>query len=325
MKFKKYLLNFTCLFTSLIIIILFLEFSIRAYQSWRWKTPFFKSEGCAYNPELGWGGKKIFGDPKTKKLKIFFIGDSFTGGVQLTEENMYYNITVNSLNAEAFVYAGGAYGSLQEYIVLDKYFDEIKPDLVILQVCNNDFINNSWDLERKSFYFNEQMVRPYLIDGHVELRYPRDFAKFSKALCRSRFLFVLSNRIEILCSILAKNGLLHTIENEIGKKGLALEDFRAAISITDEIIVRMKKRTGKARLIAFSVDDTEPYFQQFKNIFKQNNIEFFTDVPGLIRKKEKQGINLRIRDGHWNEAGQRICAEALTKSLKQLNLRKVSY
>jgi alkylation response protein AidB-like acyl-CoA dehydrogenase len=40
------------------------------------------------------------------------------------------------------VYGGHGYGTLQEYLVIDKYIDEIKPDLILLQVCSNDFTNN---------------------------------------------------------------------------------------------------------------------------------------------------------------------------------------
>lgn len=325
MKIKNYIANITCLILSLLLLFIFLEFSTRAYQSWRYDTPFFKSIGCYFDPELGWGGKKIFGNIKTDKIKIFFIGDSFTGGYQMEEKYMYYDILGQLLNAEVFVYAGGAYGTLQEYIALDEYFDSISPDLVVLQVCDNDFINNSWELEKKSFYFNQQMIRPYLINGAIQLRYPRDFGNFRKICCHSRFLSLLSNYIESLCSILAKKGLLHTIENDIEEKGLALKEFRRSVDITNEIILKIKNRTASIPLIAFAVDDREPYLEQFKIIFKQNNIDFFTSIPRAIKQKEQQGINLRLKDGHWNGLGQRICAQLLAKKLKSLNLKKLSY
>ena len=44
-----------------------------------------------------------------------------------------------------FVYGGGGYGSLQEYMIWDDYIDEIDPDIVIWQFCINDYWNNSYD------------------------------------------------------------------------------------------------------------------------------------------------------------------------------------
>lgn len=90
---------------------------------------------------------------------------------------MYYEVIRRNLNAEIFVYGCGAHGTLQEFLALDKYFDRIKPNLVVLQVCDNDFINNSWQLEGLAAYYNDRRIWPYLINGQIEYRYPRAFGK----------------------------------------------------------------------------------------------------------------------------------------------------
>ena len=66
------------------------------------------------------------------------------------------------LDVEVFMYAGPGYGTLQEYLALDRYLPEVRPDLVLVQLCRNDAVNNLWALERSSYLNNNLMVRPYL-------------------------------------------------------------------------------------------------------------------------------------------------------------------
>ena len=43
---------------------------------------------------------------------------------------------------QVFSYGCGGYGSLQEYMILDKYFDIIDPDIIIIQTSSNDISDN---------------------------------------------------------------------------------------------------------------------------------------------------------------------------------------
>jgi hypothetical protein len=52
-----------------------------------------------------------------------------------------------ALGAESFAYGVMGYGTLQQYMILDRYLDEIQPGLIILQMCSNDLINNSLSVE----------------------------------------------------------------------------------------------------------------------------------------------------------------------------------
>jgi len=131
---------------SLALILLIGEIATRTYQMLFRGIPFHRPVVDFLDKELGWQGKKVFGDLATEKIKIFVIGDSFTGGWGPKEESMYYNVLAEGLNAEVFVYGGVGYGTLQEYLALDRYFDLIEPDLVLLQVTWNDFIDNSLKL-----------------------------------------------------------------------------------------------------------------------------------------------------------------------------------
>ncbi|OGW74633.1 MAG: hypothetical protein A2Z72_06215 [Omnitrophica bacterium RBG_13_46_9] len=172
-KISKIAVNISLLFMSLMCLLVISEITYRLYQRFTRGTPFAMSINMFSDRQLGWKGKKVFGDTKSVKYKIFVVGDSVTNGYGVEEKNMYYSIIGKELDAEIFVYGGRGYGTLQEYMVIDRYFDEINPDLVILQTYGNDFINNLWELETASFFNKNLMIRPYLINGKFEYRFPK--------------------------------------------------------------------------------------------------------------------------------------------------------
>ena len=67
----------------------------------------------------------ILGKINTKKRKILIIGDSFTEGVNVNNDEVYYNY-LDTNKYEIFAYGCGGYGTLQEFMIIDEYFDEIK-------------------------------------------------------------------------------------------------------------------------------------------------------------------------------------------------------
>ncbi len=323
---KKIIFRLNLVILTVLMLCLFFigEVLYRTYHKFAKKIPFTWSLELLLDPELGWKGKKIFGDIASNKYKIFVVGDSFTDGCGVKEEKLYYNVMGNRLGAELFVYGGSGYGTLQEYMVLDRYFDEIKPDLVILQVCENDFINNSWKLEKTSFLNNNVSIRPYLKGDRIEYLFPSRLGKVRAFLTtHSRLFYSLFNRIDMLCAILSEKGLLYTIEHDIRDRGMELDEVKNAVMVTNDLIAKMKKRVGQTKIVAFNSYDryiSDNANELFRKIFQNNTIEFVAEIPNIIRLEENRGIRVRISDNaHWNENGHRICGEVLIQKLYELD------
>ncbi len=106
--------------------------------------------------------------------------------------------------------------------------------------------------------------------------------------------------------------------NDISEIGLRSKQFRESVTVTSELINKIKSRCGRTPVIAFVVNDKEPYFTQFKIIFNNAHIDFIDKIPSLIRSFEiKNNVICRARDKvHWDEKGNRICAEYLTNYLR---------
>jgi len=89
--------------------------------------------GKTYPVEIKTGryGFRMFGDVNSGKPKILFIGDSFTNAFTISNDKTYYGIIGEAFPVEIFAYGEGGYGTLQEYMILDEYFDLIKPDIIV--------------------------------------------------------------------------------------------------------------------------------------------------------------------------------------------------
>lgn len=308
---------FGCLLV--IAIVLAAEFSLRAYHKLRRHIPFFATlKGYLYDKDLGWKGKFIMGDPASKKFKIFIVGDSFTDGMGIKEERMYYGEIIRHFDAELFVYGGAGYGTLQELLVIDKYMDEIKPDLVILQVCHNDFVNNYWQLQKKSLINDDLMIKPYLVEGTLKYIAPRGLCGLA-ILLDSRLLYFIYYKTADFLGRLAISRYLRSIENDISDKGINVPEFKESVDITDCIIAKIKTRIDKVPMVSFCVDDLQPYLEQFRIIFKKNNVFFIEGVPSALKEAESKGADLYSSDrSHFNEEGNRVCGVFLAQELVKI-------
>lgn len=145
-------------------------------------------------------GFRQFGDPSSSRLRMLVIGDSFTRATQVSDDRAYHALLSKLLDAEVFASGAGGYGTLQEFLILDRYIDSIRPDVILWQYCANDFISNDNELERLSLVNNNGWVRPYWRNGRVQLLSPKESSLQVREWInrRSRFLYFIVGRIDRL-------------------------------------------------------------------------------------------------------------------------------
>ncbi|MBK9338074.1 MAG: SGNH/GDSL hydrolase family protein [Lewinellaceae bacterium] len=150
----------------------------------------------AYPISLSFGknGFRHWGNPDVSgRKKVLFLGDSYTACAQTSDNRLFYKLLGDSLPIEVFAYGAAGYSNAQQYLVLEKFLDEVQPDLVVWQMCSNDFIDNYWELEKVAGY-HVRMRRPYILeDGSVVYKlaaeYPRNVKPYS------HFLYFILKRI----------------------------------------------------------------------------------------------------------------------------------
>ena len=254
-------------------------------------------------------GFQLYGNRDSSKVKIFFIGDSFTQAKAVSNNKTYYSLFTDRLPVESFAYGVGGYGTLQEYMILDKYIDEILPDIIVLQCSTNDFINNSYELESKSYINNNKMRRPYYnLENQVYYDLPKKFPNLRGLINEySRFLHKIVGKLDHLIDA-KKVSIERTIVAQQGE----LPAFKTSVRVTGNILKRIRDRARHSKVYAFCVDNQSPFYESYRSLAGEAGITFIDGISQAIQRAEKEGAIVRARDGaHWNELGHQIAADQL--------------
>jgi hypothetical protein len=252
-------------------------------------------------------GFRVFGNTVTDKKKIFVIGDSFTEAHTVSDGSTYYEtLQKNSNKIEIFAYGSGGYGSLQEYLIIEKYIDVIKPDIILWQFCSNDIVNNDHNLESASFINNNQMTRPYYVAGKIEWLYPRQKQSWISDLIKISYLV---RTISIKFNIF-KAETEGSIEYRMTPDDPML---KRAINTTSEIMCLVKKKAGKTPVVAFSADNPTWINNCFSDICKKNGIYYIAGIPETIEMEKKGGVVVdgSPYDTHYNGLGHAIIGKII--------------
>ena len=258
-------------------------------------------------------GFRVYGDPQTTKRKLFVIGDSYTEAVTVSDGEAYYHRLGQARpDLEIFAIGGGGYGTLQEYMLLDEFIDEIRPDLVLVQLHPNDLINNSHALESRSPTDNNQMTRPYWEDGRVVSKFPENVAWGPLYnLVRHSYLLRLMN--VNLVFLRSRSG--GPIEQAFSRED---PDVVRATQTTVELLARMRER-ARVPVAAFSARSETSYgFWSPSDVCRLAGVAFISGVGEAVDAAESAGERVTGQpiDPHWTASGHAIVARVLGAWLK---------
>lgn len=303
---------------TLLALLWVAEVCVRVYHKRSKDLPYLLPLNVFYDPVLGWKGKKAFGDPRSPRPKLLVIGDSFTDGLGVPERAMYYAYLMPGQYPELFVYGGAGYGTLQELMVLERHLDAIDPRLVLLQVCTNDFKNNSYAIQSASYGGNNFLARPFLEDGEVRYRAPSFLGGLRPGMAdTSRLAYELFIGAYRAQDHLRRKGWLPCVECRI-IEGQERETFAASVRTTGALLDRFRARLGRRRFAAFTADLAEPFLAELRRLFHERGIPFLEEPARAVASAEARGARLRLADGHWNEEGHRIIGDSLAEALSRL-------
>jgi hypothetical protein len=261
-------------------------------------------------------GFRLFGNLNSERPKLLVIGDSFTQAIDVSDDKTYYAVLKTLLDIEIFAYGAGGYGTLQEYMVLDRYVDLIKPDLLLWQYCSNDFINNDPMLELLSRVNNNGVRRPYWLNNRIVYQVPKEsLSRFRDWSYRySLFFTMIFTRLDKLTVLV----LGDTVEGMIEKEGLNHQGFARAVAITDDLMGRVRSRVGSLPIVAFSCNTQEPYTDALKRISSHQGIIFLDDVAESVQVAKDRGDDVFVSDkAHLNELGNFLVGKTIAVHLSK--------
>jgi lysophospholipase L1-like esterase len=290
----------------------------RAIANFQWNGTITDAGGKEYELHLSTEsrGFRLFGDTSTTRKKVFFIGDSFTQAIESSDKKTYFSLLADSLDFEAFAYGCRGYSTLQEWMLLEKYLPLIRPDVVVLQFCSNDFLNNHYELERHSLLNNNRRKRPYLnLDGSIFYGVPARWG-WNWLDERSMFFELLFTRFErLMDGVVAPES---NSEYHIEQQGINYSPYSESIEITTRLLKKFRDELPEnTKLLVFTVDNYSPFYQTISEICYRQHIPFVGYVPQFLDSLDRQGQTTRSLDGaHWNELAHAVAADLLACELQ---------
>lgn len=268
-------------------------------------------------------GFRTFGDPGSGKKRILFVGDSWTGDPNTSDEEAYFGVVESELPVEVFAIGGGGYGTLQELMLVREFAEKVKPDILVLQYCDNDLINNSFSLEGPRITRNQKNFRPYWINGEIRYRLPAD----SFYILLHRY-FRLFRTLDALLSTAqyrfynsyypppyqAYEGLGPAPSPELRAEIAAQKE--ASIATTRFLMSEMKRALPPGtKLVTFSASSDDPEeLRIWQSLAEESGFIAYPSVSMRVEEVEAEGKIVRVLDGaHWNRLGNRIAGEELAR------------
>ncbi|CAK8721499.1 MAG: hypothetical protein CDV28_10452 [Candidatus Electronema aureum] len=260
-------------------------------------------------------GFRSWGNIDTDKKKIFFIGDSFTGDPNMSDEDAYYDQVKKNLDVEIFAFGGGGYGTLQELIITKKYINIIRPDYFVLQFCSNDFSNNSFILEEKMIVRNQKNLRPYYGGDKIVYR-DADVYRFLYAnsyLFRGIDLSVQKMQFKIYKGYYPPQSL--------NDKEKTIKDTAEAERITQNLLKMMADSVPKeTKLFTFTCStSTSQEKEAWIRVTQKAGFISLPMVSEAVERSEKEGVVVRAADkAHWGSKGHHIAGKVLADELRKI-------
>ncbi|MBN2442198.1 MAG: SGNH/GDSL hydrolase family protein [Spirochaetales bacterium] len=295
----------------------------------------YNSNGCR-------GKERVI--PKPDNIfRIVCLGDSFTEALQVPENTMYTTLLENLLNnpggissrtVEVVNLGISGQGIVQHYINFIERGMAYEPDLVIEQLCINDFID---DETITTAHLDDSTHNVIIVPEKKNFFalmgiYIKDFLKNNSVFynfIQSRF--ILSERAQFLEE--EKEILLALSREKAGK--ITIPPHRLMRSSGFIMALGKKCRERGILFVPFSFvmppevahGDTlrslykkmnNPFIEQLSPVLAAGGITLYDFTGSFVEKEEKGEFTTIESDGHWNKTGHEVVAASLKDVLLRI-------
>ena len=252
----------------------------------------------------------------TKPLKILTIGDSFIGDNHASNEDSWFGVLQNLSQGAFRVYAYGIGGSgtSQQFRAFNKLQSVIRPDILLIQYCVNDPLNDSFEYGKRSIIRNQDLRRPYYKNGEF---YFREDSK--SKLYRLLYKSYLFQKVDLIIT-----NLQFKIFNDYIPKSLSSNDVENILNHWEYVYtnyVQHTKANGINDIWTIScapsiIKKNEPYFTRWKEVSEKLDVKVFHSFSKEPYSAHLSGKDIFLEDGnHLNDIGNEIAGEALYQEI----------
>lgn len=245
---------------------------------------------------------------------VLAIGDSYTQAVEVSDEQTFVALLEARLPARFFAAGGSGWSTLQELLFLDDHLDRLRPDVLLWQFSDNDFLNNYYPLERRWAAATRTIgERPYLEGDAIRLRVPRPFGPLVALGKRYTYLWdFVEGRI-----VGSRGPIRDELLPELAAGGLAHPQFAQAMDVTDRLFARLRARVGPLPVIAFAADRAGPPFSTgFEQLAARHGFRVVEGIGRELEQRRLRGEVVLARDEvHYSAAGHAAIADRLAPAV----------
>lgn len=253
-------------------------------------------------------GKNEYEYGKSPKKRILILGDSFTFGEEVSDDETYSYYLQQALPySEVINFGVDGYGHDQMLIYLKEEGIKYKPDIIMLGFVNMDMARNI------SEFYSYSKPRFRVLGGKLKLENspvlnPKEFIR--KEPYRSKLVDLLN--------------LIYQDYRE--KSGLSRREIeKVTTAILDEM-VHVASQVGAIPVIAYLPVTREmvvcnkelPDEEYLYRYCISRGVYYFSLQPHFL-VKAKSGITLKT-EGHWGAKEHQIAAEAIKEYLESKNI-----
>ena len=275
---------------------------------------------------LGHRGPNYGARPAPGKRRVLVIGDSFTEGSHVGEEELFTNIIVNKYSNLEVMNAGiGGWSTVQEYLYLRKAGIKLQPDLVLLMFFENDLVENCI-----SFYPSIG-PRPfaYMQNGQLEINENPSADEWRKYVLPLPFALQL-NRYSLAYNFF--NFRVYQRLRASHLRQLEYEDVKKTDSYPkleiEMMILRKMNKILKENAILFAIGMIPTRDDAVKGVSnihvpllsfcREEDIPCISLVNPLKEEYDKSNKPYFEIDIHWNRVGHKVASEVLGRFIEQV-------
>ncbi len=281
-------------------------------------------------------GTRTYGTNRDAPVKVLVLGDSYTGEPYASDDDMWYAAFVRHLAAltnrspEDFYVvaaASGGYGTLQSLMLAEEVKEFYAPTLLVHQFCDNDFANNSFELEQKSVVLNQWMLRPYLAkDRQRVIFHEGTLARLYRSMLFRSSLFGFFDRALQVSLSNHYGGYLMISQKD---KDAYLKEVRAttydpeAIDLTRFLLTKIRKDFDKIPALLVDCPIEQSSFNRiWVDAAKDAGfIPIAAPSDYLVEAKVRGESDLFGADGaHLSERGNEVMGRILAEQVKALGV-----
>ena len=244
-------------------------------------------------------------------LKVLVLGDSCTGDLTSSDQSSWFSVLHRETpGADFYVYGIGGSGTYQQYLAFKDISKSMEFDVLIIQHASNDPLNDSYASSFDSYTWNQDLRRPYFVEGKTVYRDDLS-SKIYKFVYNNSYLY---QRLDV-------NVQAHMYQSRLAKNTIPVASIEDILNWKRNytFLVNSARSSGvtKVASVSCSLKSEDPAaYQAWLEASNDLGVSTFESMAEIVKLRASMGDDVYFQDGgHFNNLGGLIAGEMLAEEM----------